>query len=92
MNKHLAKKAIGDATPEELLFALIESQGLHDGPYGTKYVMPVKECLVAIGADNIATIRLEPEACKRLEEIALYGKGEPKTLDELQQALQEQKP
>ena len=53
-----ADKTIAEATPQELLHALLHSQGLTPGPSRTIYCEPVSETLISIGDDATACITI----------------------------------
>lgn len=51
-------KTISEATSEELLHALLHTNGMCEGPSKTTYCEPVSEALIAIGPDRTATITI----------------------------------
>ena len=64
-------KAIADSTPQELLHALLHSQGISPGPSKTVYAEPVSETLVSIGDDASAHIRIFDEDIEALNKTVL---------------------
>ena len=62
---------IADATPQELLHALLHSQGMVPGPTRTVYAEPVSETLVSVGDDATAHIRIFDEDIETLNGLVL---------------------
>lgn len=59
-------KTIAEATSEELLHALIKTNGLAPGPRKTTYCLPVSEALIAIGDDRTASVHIFNEDIEAL--------------------------
>ena len=92
MLKHILNQKVHESTSIELLMVLLHTNGIGPGPVKVAYAQPVLETLIEIGPDMTAKIIVyeeDMEVIKALfgevtdEELLLYGKGEPKTLEEL---------
>jgi len=67
-------KKVSEASPEELLKALIEcSGGVEQGPVKVTYANTVRECLVGIGDDETASVFIHTEGLEELDKIVAEG-------------------
>lgn len=62
--------AVNVHAAECLLLDLIELVGVQDGPNVTTYIEPVLECIVGIGNDHTASIRIHQDDLDVLKEVA----------------------
>jgi hypothetical protein len=67
-------KPVSEATSEQLLFELINRNGVDAAPTKTVRNTPHVECLVGIGNNETAFITMVKEAKSELEDIALGRK------------------
>ena len=65
-------KKVKDCLDTELLCELLRRNGTAVGPKRTVYVEPVMECLVAIGNDHTASIRLDCDAVFEMNRIVTF--------------------
>ena len=69
--KHYTDKKIIDATSEELLHALIHTNGISDAARKSVRISPHSESLIAIGPDATASIIVDTEDLVVLNDIVL---------------------
>lgn len=86
--KRILRKKVSEATAPELLLVLMHTNGVDAGPGKIVHAEPVLETLITIDADSTARLLVfkdDLEILKTLcnDDLALYGRGTPKTLDEL---------